>query len=151
MAFCCQHHGDRSSFAVAKDTDPVKTILQKLDAGKRILFEVLSSTVDRIAGRLSDAAVIIAQSSDPGAGESISYHGKRLMFKYFLITILKSAAGDHNQGRCLPGVILRQRKGAAENCFTISKSHLFLSVRERSCRSLRTVHLRCSRSECQRK
>ena len=132
-------------------TDLVKSFLKHPDAGSGIISEILDSAVIYIAFISSESTVIIAQSRDACTGKGIGYHCKRLVLEYFLITVLLTAAGHHHQCRGFPGISFRKGQGAIQGDISIIKDKFFSLIWIWRLRGLRTVQLRFSRSQSQRK
>ena len=134
---------------MADDPHFVKPLPEKIDAGERIVLQVLRRAVDHITGGSTKATVVVAERGYALSGQSISNHRKRLMLKDFLIAVLKAAARHHNQNGCLAAISLRKHQRPFQDGVAIGKRHVLLSIRERADWSLRPVQFGFARSKRQ--
>ena len=131
--------------------DLLEAIAEQGNTGCGIFFQVFCRTHHDIAGRFAEAAVIVAKRGDALAGEIIRDDGERLVLKEFLVTILQTAASDHQQDRRRAVCVGRQRQGPFQYGIAVGERDFFCRIRERWLRRLGTLALRCAGRQGQRK
>ena len=107
LTFRRQQKGDGAAFAVADHAHLVEALAEQFDAGEGVLLEVFRGGGEHISGRSSDAPVVAAERGDPGPREGVGNDGKGLVLEDFLVAILLSASGDHDQHGRLARVTFR--------------------------------------------
>ena len=116
---------------MADDAHIVKACAEQLDAGIRVILEILSRAVVDVTRIAADAPVVIAQGGNACPGEGIRNDGERLMLKDLLVAVLLAAAGHHQQHWSRSGTGLRQDKGPLESDIAIEESKLLADIGER--------------------
>ena len=123
---------------------------QQVDTGKRVVFQILRRTKDKVAGGLAKASVVISQRRYPGAGQGIGNHSKRLVLINLFIPILEAASGDHYKDRCFAGAAFRQHQCPLQHSVSVGERDFFRGVRERSHGRLWPIQFLHTRSKCHR-
>ena len=135
---------------MADDTHLVETLPEEVDAGEGVVLEVFRGAADYVSGGLSETAVVVAEGSYSGAGQGVGNHGKGLVLKDFLVTVLEAAAGDHDQYGSLAGTAFRQHQRPLQHCVSVGEGYLLHGIRERALGRLGSVQFFFAGSERQR-